>query len=477
LPITVSKKKLYELDPKSQPSFIQTQRTRRKQRREPTDPKSLERQVRQILADKISGTQVGLWLLLAEHMRLGTWDLLCGWTGKPTAHVEPRLALQLVHEAALCVTGVRQGRSLSQKGFELANGLPFVATDQAIHDLLNAHSVQDAQRLQIALGKLRRASGHFPGNLLAIDPHRMKSYSQRQMVRFRDSPHIKAVKVAQTFFCLDTQSHQPVCFSCSSSARTVSQATPELLELTHSILQSGPDARPLVLADCEHFNQELFTQVVQQGHFDLLVPMPNQKSRLAQYAKLPAASFTPHWAGYATAKRPFRWDTHKDHPLYEIIQRSGERACDYFYKAFLSSSAQSGQPELTSKFPQRWHVEEFFKSDQALGWNRAGTLNLNIRYGHMSMALIAQAVIHQFRQRLGEPFASWDCAHMAKAIFTGLEGDVRVHDDTIVVTYYNAPHADLLRNDYENLPEKLRAQNISPNIPWLYGFKLDFRFK
>src|SRR6266567_7188203 len=103
-----AKKKLYALNPKTPLASIQTQRTRRKQRAEPADPKSLERQVRQLLADKISGNQLGLWLLVPEHLRLGTWDLLCGWTEGATPEVAPRLALQLVHEAALCVSGVRQ---------------------------------------------------------------------------------------------------------------------------------------------------------------------------------------------------------------------------------------------------------------------------------------------------------------------------------------------------------------------------------
>jgi hypothetical protein len=57
--------------------------------------------------------------------------------------------------------------------------LPFVPTDLAIHDLLAAHTVEQAQQLQIGLGKLRRASQHFTGTLLALDPHRILSYSQR----------------------------------------------------------------------------------------------------------------------------------------------------------------------------------------------------------------------------------------------------------------------------------------------------------
>ena len=109
--------------------------------------------------------------------------------------------------------------------------------------------------------------------------------------------------------------------------------------------------------------------------------------------------------------------------------------------------------------------------------HRAGTLNLNIRYGQMTMALIAQAAIYQLRQRLGQPVCDWDAAHLAQSLFNGLDGDIRVTDDTILVTIYNAPHAEQLCHHYEHLPLKLAEEGVDPHIPWLYDFKLDFRFK
>jgi hypothetical protein len=113
----------------------------------------------------------------------------------------------------------------------------------------------------------------------------------------------------------------------------------------------------------------------------------------------------------------------------------------------------------------------------AIGWKRAGTQNLHIRYAQMTMALIAQTVIHQLRSHLGEPIAGWDASHLAQSFFQGLDGDLRVTDDTIIVTYYDAPNVEQLRDHYENLPEKLLAENVNPQIPWLYDFKLDFRFR
>ena len=445
----------------------------------PADPKSLERQVRQVLADKISGNQIGIWLLLPEHLRLGTWDLMRSWSGRPADRVEPRLALHLVNEAAMCLCSYRQRRTLSQKGFELANGLPFVPTDLAIHDLLQSHTVQQAQQLQIALGKLRRAGGHFTGTLLALDPHRMTSYSKRQMRRHRFHSEAKPAKMAQTFFLLDCHTGQPVCFSLSSSAQSVVQASPELLQVAADILGAAPTAaiRPLILADKEHYCQELFATVRQAKIFDLLCAQPAYSNSVQRWSKVPAADFTEHWPGYATALEPYHFQAEPQALYHEYVQRSGLRQQAYQYQGFLSTAKLAQAPALSQDYPQRWHVEEFFKFNQALGWHRAGTLNQNIRYGQLTMVLVAQAAIHQLRQRLGAPFVQWDATHLARNLFEGLEGDVRVEQQTIVVTLYNPPNAKLLQSHYEHLPEKLVREGVNPEIPWLYNFKIDFRFK
>jgi hypothetical protein len=434
------------------------QRSRDKQRTLPADPASLERQVRQLLADQVSGNQVGIWLLLPEHLRLGTWDLLLRWCGQPPQRVEPRLALHLVNEAALCLCSYRHGRTLSQKGFELANGLPFVPTDQTIHDLLNRHTVQEAQQLQIALGKLRRASQHFGGQLLALDPHRMTSYSQRQMRRHRFHRDQKPLKMGQTFFLLDCQTAQPLCFTLASSARLVAQATPELLRLAGEILPSpaDPHAKPLVLADKEHCSQEVFAALRQPARFDLLVAQAAHRQALHRWAQIPPARFTEHWPGYATATQPYRFRHAPQALYYELVQRSGARAEDFHYQGFLSTVLRPQVQALTHEYPQRWQVEEFFKFHQAMGWHRTGTLNLHIRYAQLTLALLAQAALYQLRQRLGPPLADWDALHLARNLLEGLEGDLRVQQDTILVTFYNAPHAELLRRHYQNLPDQLR---------------------
>ena len=456
---------------------MQSRYTRARTRRERADPVSIERGVRQLLADKVSGHLVGVWLLVAEHLRLGTWDLLKTWTGKPGECVEPRLALQLVHEAALCTTGIRSDRTLTNRGgFELANGLPFIGSDTTMHHMLASHTVSDSLRLQMVLGKLRHAGGDFRGKVLAIDPHRMRSYSKRQMRMHSKKSSEQPVKMAQTFWLLDADTEQPVCFTTATSSRTVAQATPELLDLAAQILV--PQAEPaLVVADIEHFSAELFDHVAQRDDFELLVPMSRTQAIRKQLASIPPGEFTPRWVGFATTKRPYSMKRSRSGDYYQYVQRSGERPEDWRYKAFLSTTDRDEVQLLTEQFPKRWHIEEFFNANQALGWKRGGTMNLNIRYGQMTLALIAQAAIQQLRTRLGEPVSRWDADHLAKHLFQGLDGDVRVTKDTIIVTYYNAPNPDRLRWHYEGLPEKLMKEHIAPEIPWLYGFKLDFRFR
>src|SRR5271169_389237 len=138
------KKKLYRYRPSPDPP-VETQTTKTRTKPMPCDPRSIEHGVRQLLADKVTGNLSGVWLLAPELLRLGAWDLLRDWTGQRPERVQPRLALQLINEAALCITGLRLRRGLNQHIFELANGLPFLAADMAIHELLAARTVLDSQ--------------------------------------------------------------------------------------------------------------------------------------------------------------------------------------------------------------------------------------------------------------------------------------------------------------------------------------------
>lgn len=436
--------------------------------------------MRQRLADKVSGNLLGLWLLVPEHLRLGTWDLLRTWAGEPAREtLAPRLALHLVHEAALCRPTLRADRSLRHRGFELVNGLPWLPADSALHDLLEAHTVPQAEQLQLGLGQLRRASGHFPSPVLALDPHRLVSYTRRDMVARRPQANQPPAKQAQTFFLLDVKTRQPLCLANTSSARNLTVATRELLARAQQILPTPPAGqRPLLVADAEHFVVELFDHVREHTAFDLLVPLRQTVALQRHYRALAPERFVRHWAGFAVATEPFQpRRSASGQPCQRYIQRTGERPEAYHFKGFACTRARPEVPALTAAFPDRWHIEEFYRFDEHLGWNRAGTLNLHIRSGQMTMALLAQAVIYQLRQRLGAPFNQWDSLHLARDLFTGLEGDVRVHQDTVLVTYYNAPQAQTWKAHFENLPHRLQQEGVDPRVPWLYNFKIDFRFK
>jgi len=296
------------------------------------------------------------------------------------------------------------------------------------------------------------------------------------MVRRQKDRESKPEKMAQTFFCLDAETKQPLCFTSASSAATVTQATPQLLTIASEILKRNGD-KPLVLADNEHYTVGLFDWMYAHSCFDMLVPMPYNPAVLQAIQDLPEEAFTCHWAGYATAKSRYHIKRSSCGPYHQFIQRKGEGPNDYDFKAFLCTSDRNEVQDLSVHYPERWHIEAFFKNNQALGWQRAGTMNQNIRYAQMSMALIAQGACSMMRQRIGAPVSQWDAEHLAKDIFRGLEGDIRVRRDTIVVTFYNAPNPAIMKNHYENLSEKLSREGVNPKIPWLYDYKLDFRFK
>jgi hypothetical protein len=464
------KKKLYQFRPKDEKQEIEKEVSKERKEKVIVNSVSIERDVRQMLADKISGTRVGLWLLVPEHLSLGSWDLLMQWTGVASPGcIEPRLALQLIHESALCLNGIRRKRSLRLKGFETLNGLPFVATDPSVHRLLDQHSVADAELMQLALAKIRYAKGHYPGELVLLDPHRIETWTQRNVPLNKPKKTAPTRKTIQTFFAVDGESGQPLGCGIGSSSVTITQATLPLLKRISQILPN----EALVVGDGEHFTNELMDGFVHHPNLSFLFPAHKQKRMLKQIALL---NYIPMWAGYAVAE----WKNGQQNrqvPVRSIVQRTGETVENYDYKPFVTTSDQAACELMTHIFPKRWHIEEFFNAEAAMGWNRASTLNMNIRFGKLSMGMIAQALLYQFRQHLPQEMKNWNAESMAEKLFSSIDGDIRVKNDTIMVTLYNAPNDGYFKERYENLPRKLEAQGIDPRIPWLYNFKVNFRFK
>lgn len=428
----------------------------------------MEQLFRESLSKKICGTLVGLWFLAAEHLRLGNWDLIKGYTGCADADIEPRIAMQIVNEAALCSNRIRRSNYISHQGFELLNGLGFLVTDKQVHDLLDKHTVIEAQSLQETLAVIRSNNGHYKGNLIAIDPHRIVSTSRRIMPKKKKQPEEPARKMLQTFFALDTQTGQPVGCGIGSPGANTTKATIDLLNMVNMVSKNA-----LILADKEHFTEYLIRSIDQNSDFEFLVPAIST-GRIQKIER--SQTYQRKWAGYAIAETMFNFDGHKE--KYRLIsQREGETTRNYVYKSFLTLSGKPATVLVSEMYQERWSIEDFFNFDGAMGFDRASTFNLNIRYGKMSLALLAQAATYQFRQKLPKPYNRWNSTHLADAVFAKIDGDIRVKDDTIIITCYNAPKELNLHNHYQSLPAKLISEGINPKVPWLYDYKLDFRFK
>jgi hypothetical protein len=207
-------------------------------------------------------------------------------------------------------------------------------------------------------------------------------------------------------------------------------------------------------------------EVKQRTQFDLLVPVLARQSLIRELYALPAETFRPRWAGYATAKRPYTPHQSTKRRFHQYMQIPIERAEDYHYKAYLSTRDGDEVAALAEEFPKRWHVEEFYNAEQALGWDRAGTCNLNIRYRQMSLALIAQAAIHQFRKRVGPLGESWDSEYLAKPYLSGLEGRrPGCGQGDRPCDILQREGCGLLENSDAGLPKKLGAERIDPHIP------------
>lgn len=421
-----------------------------------------------MLAQKVSGTSVGLWLLVPELLRLGIWDILKTWTGDLDMALEPRIALQMINESALCINRIRRQNSLGHQGFQLVNGMGRLVTDQQAHVLMNYHTMEQTRQMLVNLGLQRQLSGHYQGGLIAIDPHRMLSSSKRVMAKKRKKSDAPSKKMLQTFFAVSAQTGQPIMSTMASTGVPTSQATLALLHSVNRIIKS--DA--LLMADKEHFTYTLFKETQRQENLNLLTPVLNT-SRLQRHIR--TLTYKPLWAGFALAETSFKFTGHPE-AFRLIAERKGEREEDFTYSAFITTSGKNAKTLVCENYDKRWSVEEFFRFENDMGLSRVSTLNLNIRYARLAFSMMAQAATYQLRNKLTTQYRNWNAGHLANEILAWADGDVRVKDDTIIVTIYN-PHKHIDTSKYMNISEVLAKEGINPKIPWLYDFKLDFRFK
>ena len=331
--------------------------------------------------------------------------------------------------------------------------------------------MQEYEQMQENLLRLRKLNGHYRDGkaVLALDPHRIPSATQRAMPKKKKRPGEPSKKMLQTFFCNDVMSGQPLGFTLASTGKTCSKAT---LDLIHFIERAGIH-EGLILADKEHFTQAISDYFYHHPTLNMLIPAPNFQSVTKNFNKI---NYQRFWAGYAIGETEF---SYQGSPLkYRlIVQREGEIPGQYSYKAFISTSKEDAQTLLAQTFDKRWSIEEFFNFEGHMGWNRASTFNLNIRYGKQTLALLSQAATYQLKSKLPRPYSQWSAPFLAEKVLTNMEGDIRVKDDKIIITYYKDHESLGLNKIYSHIDRQLLNEGISPKIPWLYNFKLQFRFK
>jgi len=192
--------------------------------------------------------------------------------------------------------------------------------------------------------------------------------------------------------------------------------------------------------------------------------------------RLPDLEYQTLWAGVSVAESTFSFQG--DSNKYRLIsQKESVGNENDRLTPFITTSKMDAESLIMYKFPERWSIEEFFNFEGDMAWNRASTFNLNIRYGRQTMALLAHAATRRLRNNLPENYKKYNAQSLANKVLANMEGDIRVKDDKIIVTYYKDHEPLLLKDKYQNISQTLENEGVSPKIPWLFDFKLEFRFK
>jgi hypothetical protein len=97
----------------------------------------------------------------------------------------------------------------------------------------------------------------------------------------------------------------------------------------------------------------LLDHIKSRTKFDLLAPMSARRARLDALRGLPAGTFTPSWAGYATAKLPHTPPYRRSEPFHQYDQRTGKHPEEYYFKVLVATTGGDEVLALSDEFPER----------------------------------------------------------------------------------------------------------------------------
>ncbi len=126
-----------------------------------------------------------------------------GYTEGSDVDIDHRVAQQIVNKAVIRSNRVRKRNYITPQGFETLNGLGFLVTDEQVHNLLNKHTIRQAQERQETLAIIRSNNGYYNGDQITLAPHRIVTTSRREMPKKKKQPDEPSRKMLQTFFALD----------------------------------------------------------------------------------------------------------------------------------------------------------------------------------------------------------------------------------------------------------------------------------
>ena len=386
-------------------------------------------------------------------------------TGIPTE----KMALQLIWEPLFgYVKGIRSVDPVSQADFGALSGLPFICSGSTEYRFLTESTTERAEQFQKHMGKRLVNLGYITGDVLNMDAHSIKLFSRKEMKASylsRDKAYGKAIR---TFYTQDQASKKPLFAKVAYSGATVAQVTPQLVEANKQIL-GGPF---LSVNDKEWFIGTLLDQLDKVHGIQVLLPLKRTAKRIRE---MEAISF-----------EQFKY-RHQNQPIARLVTELDgfagkmklfvKRNSDDTFFALITNKKYFRVARAMEFYQKRWRIENFFNENVFLGLDQLPSLELNAIQTALTLKMVSFHLDDNFRKNLPKPYSAMKPESIYQNFIHGVQGKVQIKKDKIQVDVYGFQHRDVVAPLFENLEQKLIAQNIDPRCPWLNDHVLNFSFK
>lgn len=373
----------------------------------------------------------------------------------------------------VCLEMLGSSLSFSSKDLApaVASGLPAHPSKSYLHRFMDRPEFKRTDDFIKALGRQQVENGQVKGEVLACDTTLAVYSGETDVLKDKPSQEKLPRKAVRFYVVVDQGLRNPLYIKAAYPGRGPVDVGSTMVDASSEILRTKGN---IFIFDKWFSVGELLEYINGQGQ-KFITLQRRHANRIEEMEQIPLEQFRSYTEYERITHIPVFLRNYSSSARLVVVELTVEE--ERFLFGYLTNDEEMRDEEIAELYSTRWDSEFWIEEMDFMKLKRLPSPRLHkISFG-LAAKLAAYNAMSAFRGNLGEEYIQYNLETIYNMFFKE-QALVKLNNkEELEVTIFGHQHAEILKEMYSNLSEKLLDEGINPGVSWLGGYPLRFIFK